>query len=160
MSESSYEVFKALGVDAKKALHPGYPLEQWLEVMRAAAKLYSPKAPPAQAFTALGRRFVDGYGETMMGEAMLARVKVMGVRWTLDRMSRNLSTGSNCFVTQVTAIGPNELELWVNLVTHPEFFFGLVARGLEIAGASQAEVSLSSHEGPGKGASFRVRWVE
>ena len=158
MNDEACARFRSLGVDPRLPLAPAYPVEQWLQVMRAAAELRHPQLPLSEAMHRLGRTFVDGYGETMIGKAMLAVLRVMGPRWALDRFRRNLSTGSNFFETSVTERGPREVEVWLNRVTWPEWYFGLVQRGLEYAGAKNVETSLVAHEGPGKGATILVKW--
>jgi uncharacterized protein (TIGR02265 family) len=158
LSDEALERFRALGIDPEQPLAPAYPVDQWLQLMKAAAQVRFPSLPFEAAIEALGRGFVDGYGETMIGKAMLAMLRVMGPKWALARLRRSLSTGSNFFETTVVERGPREVEVSLNRCTWPEWYFGLITRGLEHAGAKNVSVSLLSHEGAAKGATLLVKW--
>jgi uncharacterized protein (TIGR02265 family) len=160
LSDEACARFRALGIDPKKPLAPAYPVDQWLKLMKAAAEVRDPHAPLGAALEALGRAFVDGYGETMIGKAMLAALRVMGPKWALTRLRRSLSTGSNFFESTAEQLGPGEVEVWLNRVTWPEWYFGILGRGLEHAGAKNVRVSLVSHDAVSKGAKLRVQWGE
>lgn len=159
LSEANCARFRALGVDPRAPLSPAYPVEVWLTLMKAAVEVNEPEAPFDEALERLGRKFVDGYGETMLGKAMLAVLRVMGPTWALSRLRRTLSTGSNFFESQLVERGAGEVELWINRVTWPAWYLGLVARGLERAGARNVQVSLLAHEGPSKPVTLLVKWV-
>lgn len=158
LSDEGIAKFRAIGFDPKAPLEPAYPVEKWLSLMKAAAEVRSPDLSFAESIHALGRAFVDGYGETMIGKAMLAVLRVMGPNWALARLRRNLSTGSNFFESTAEERGPREVAVWLNRVTWPEWYFGILGRGLEYAGAKDVQVSLLSHDGAGKGAKILVKW--
>ncbi len=158
LSDDAVARFRAIGVDPKQALAPAYPVEQWLQLMKAAAEWRYPSMPFSEAMEALGRGFVDGYGETMIGKAMLAMLRVMGPKWALARFRRSLSTGSNFFETTAVERTPREVEVSLNRCTWPEWYFGIIGRGLEHAGAKNVSVSLLSHEGSGRAATLLVTW--
>ncbi len=152
--------FQALGVDPQRPLLPAYPVEQWLEVMRLGAEIHAPGQPFEEALHSLGRHFVDGYGTTMIGKALLIGMRILGPKRTLERLARQLATGSTFFETRVAQFAPEEWSLWINRVTWPAWYFGLIERGLEHAGAKDVRVSLLTHDGPGLGATMLVKWSE
>ncbi len=160
LSQSAKDRFRALGVDPDQRLDPAYPVEQWLKMMQLGVELFAPGRPFEEGIYALGRRFVDGYGETMVGKAMLVGMRLLGPERTLARFSRNLKTGSTFFESTVTPRGAGCWELWINRVTWPGWYFGLVEGGLTHAGARGVKVSLLSHEGPGLGARLLVSWAD
>jgi uncharacterized protein (TIGR02265 family) len=160
LSERVKARFRAVGVDPDRPLAPAYPVEQWLQVMKVGVEVTTPDLPFEVGLELLGRRFVDGYGATLMGKAMLMAMRVFGPKRTLERFSRNLSTGSNFFASEVIQVAPGQCSLWINRVTWPGWYFGIIARGLEHAGASDVKVSLVSHEGEGQAAWLLVSWSE
>lgn len=150
--------FRAVGLDLDRPLAPAYPVHQWLDVMRAAAGVAHPGVPLDDAMYLLGRGFVEGYGQTMIGRAMLVGMRLLGPRRTLERFARQLSTGSSFFKSQLLDVGPGDCALWINRVTWPGWYFGLIERGLEHAGAHDVKASLLAHEAPGRAACLRVTW--
>lgn len=145
-----------LGLDVRGRLEPGYSLAVWTNVMRYGASLVAPSSPPSQQMFELGRRFIDGYAETIVGKAMLTALKVLGPRRTLERMSRNFRSGNNYTETRLEPKGPTEFHLWFNEVKEPEFYRGMLVAGLERAGARNTEIRTLSHDE--SGAKFLVRW--
>jgi uncharacterized protein (TIGR02265 family) len=104
----------------------------------------------------LGRRFIEGYSETIVGKAMLTALKVLGPRRTLERMSRNFRSGNSYTETKLEAKGPTEFTLWFNEVKEPEFYRGMLVAGVGHAGAKNLEVKTLGHDA--SGASFSIRW--
>ena len=159
LDDAAAERFRALGLEPHAPLAPAYPVDQWLSFMKLGVELKTPELPFDEGLVLLGRSFVDAYGTTLMGKAMLMGMRLLGPRKTLERFSRNLSTGSNFFESKVTLHAPGQWALWINRVTWPGWYFGIIGRGLEHAGASDVRVSLLSHEGEGLAATLRVTWA-
>lgn len=149
---------QALGVDPDR-LEPAYPADQYVALQRLAVELFAPNQPFPVGIEALGRRFVDGYGETLMGRAVLAGLRLLGPVRALERLSRTLSTGSTFFKTKLEEVRPAVWRLWINRVTYPGWYVGLVQRGLEHAGAKKVEVRVVEHVGPGQGLTLEVTWA-
>lgn len=146
---------RELGVDLARTL-PAYPLEVWVQVMRYAASRVAPGLPESEQMEQLGRRFIDGYEQTLVGRALLASMRLIGPRRTLERMSRNFRTGNNYTEAKVTERGPTEVELWLSHVKAPEFYRGMLQAGLARTGPKSLDVRLVSHDA--NGATFRVAW--
>lgn len=155
LDDASRAHLKQLGLDVTQ-LEPAYPLEVWTNVMRYGASLVAPSLPPPQQMFELGRRFIDGYGATLVGKAMLTALKVLGPRRTLERMNRNFRTGNNYTETRLEPKGPTEYHLWLNSVKEPEFYRGMLTAGLERSGAQGVELQTIEHDATG--AKFLVRW--
>lgn len=157
LNEESRDRLRALGVDADRALLPAYPVEQFQAVMDYAAGLVAPGQPADVAMRLLGRRFMDAYKETMVGRALIGAMRVIGPWRTLERLHHKFRTGNNFSDTRLTRLGPTEAELWCNQVTRPGWYEGLVARGLELAGAKDVTVTLISNDD--SGGRFHVKWT-
>lgn len=159
LSPADIAQFKELGVDPTARLEPAYPVEQYLKLMALGVKLHAPGLPFDEGVRSLGRRFVDGYGETLVGKAMLIALRMLGPRRALDRLGKSLTTGSTFFETRVTEVAPNDCQVWINRVTWPGWYQGLLERGLERSGGRDVTAEVHSHEGPGLGLTLRVRWT-
>lgn len=148
---------QARGIDPAATLLPAYPQETFTTVVTwLAAQLY-PKLPVDDAIAQVGRGFMDGYGETMVGRAMLAMIRLIGPRRTLERVTRQFRTGNNYSDTRLTARSATEYDLWVNEVSMVGWYLGIIARGVELAGAKGVKVTLLSHDA--SGANFHVTWA-
>ena len=152
------ERLKAIGFDPSLPLAPGYPVEKYVELQRVAVEIFAPEVPFSLGIETLGRRFVDAYGETLMGRAVLVALKLLGPRRALERLTRTLATGTSFFQTRLTEVQPGVFHLWINRVTWPGWYLGLLRRGLELAGAQEISLAVVEHVGPGLGLTLEVRW--
>lgn len=157
LDDAAKDQLRALGLDVRARLDPAYPLEVWTPVMRFASTLVAPGRPPPEQMFELGRRFIEGYSETLVGRAMLTALKVLGPRRTLERMSRNFRTGNNYTQTKLEALGPTDFVLSFNEVKEPEFYRGMLTAGVDRSGAKVVEVTTLTHDP--SGATFSVKWA-
>jgi uncharacterized protein (TIGR02265 family) len=149
--------FRALGVDFAKELEPAYELEVWVKAAHHAAEVLHPELPEAEQLYRFGRAFIDGYARTLMGKAMLATLKLIGPRRTLERMDRNLRNGNNYSQTRLAAAGEaNAFTLWVTPVRYVDWYRGLLEAGLEAAGAKGLQVAAEARDG--EAVTYRIRW--
>lgn len=148
---------KVRGFDPTVALLPAYPQVVFIEVMVFLASELHPGLPSDAGICALGRGFMDGYGETMVGRAMMAMMRVIGPRRTLERVSRQFRTGNNFSETRLSAVGATEYHLWVNECRLPGWYIGLLSRGLELAGGKAVSVELIHRDEAG--GNFGVKWA-
>ncbi len=147
---------RTLGVDPTTELKPAYPLDVFLQVVRRVGQTLAPGAPEAEQSELAGRRFILGYGHTMVGRAMLGMMRVIGPRRTLERLSRQFRTGNNFSETTLKELSPGAFELWVNQCKNPGWYRGIIAAGLEHAGARDVSVEVVRHGE--EGGTFHVRW--
>jgi uncharacterized protein (TIGR02265 family) len=145
-----------LGVDPARPLRPAYPLPVFRDVLRAVGAAAHPGLDEEARDQQLGREFMEGYSQTMVGRAMVAMMKVIGPRRTLERLSRQFRTGNNFSETSLTELAATEFELWCNQVTVVGWYVGLIERGLEMAGAQHPRAQLIRRDEAG--ATFRVTW--
>ncbi len=149
--------FRAVGVDPDK-LEPAYPVALYVDLQVVAAELLAPGLPISLAMQTLGRRFLDSYGETLIGRGLLLGIKLLGPRRALARLERSLGTASNFLQSTLKEASPGVWHVWVSHVTWPDWYVGIISRGLEIAGADEPSVKIFSHEGPGRGLTLEVTW--
>jgi uncharacterized protein (TIGR02265 family) len=145
------------GLDVTRELKPAYPLEVFLKVVQIAGQCLAPGADEETQAFAAGQAFIDGYGQTMVGRAMLAMMRVIGPRRTLERLSRQFRTGNNFSETTLKDLGPQEVELWCNQVTVPGWYRGIISAGLRHVGVSEVSVETASRTDGG--AVFKIRWA-
>ncbi|MDP1921313.1 MAG: DUF2378 family protein [Myxococcales bacterium] len=156
LDEEARQKFLALGIDLFKP-NPAYPYELWVEALVMAMDLLWPGVTRDVATYRMGRAIFESYGQTVMGKALMALVKVLGPKRALDRMSRNLRTTNNYSETRLTDVGPNRYELWVNKVAFPHYFRGLLEAGLEFGGAAEVKVEVGSVSAT-EGVVFNLSW--
>lgn len=157
LDDGAKDHLRALGLDVRARLEPAYSLAVWTQVMRYASTLVAPGRPPPEQMFELGRRFIEGYAETIVGRAMLTALKVLGPRRTLERMSRNFRSGNNYTQTKLEALGPTDFTLWFNEVKEPEFYRGMLSAGVDRSGAKVVTVKTLNHDATG--ATFSVKWT-
>lgn len=149
--------FRALGVDFDHALLPAYPFTTWVKAMDLASQTVLPNAPENERHTAMGRRMVDSYGETLVGRALLTAIRVIGTRRTLERMARNLRTANNYTETKLTPGPDGSTVLWCSRVASTAFYCGMLQRALEVSGGRDVVVEAASQDETG--ATFSIRWT-
>lgn len=150
--------FRLYGFDPERLL-PAYPQQTFIEVLRLLARKLHPELEQNDAIRLTARGFMDGYDQTLVGKAMLAAIRIIGPRRTLERLTRQFRTGNNFSDTRLTQLGPTEFELWCNEVQLPGWYEGLVGRGLEIAGATDLTVHFVKRDDSG-GGTFHLRWSD
>ena len=142
MDERCAQRLREVGLDTSAPLAVAYPLDVWIEALRTAAETLAPGAPLDDAAAVVGRRFIEGYGATRMGAALLGTVRMLGPRRMLERMTRNLRTGTNYLESTLREAGPTHYLLTCRPVTIPGFYQGLFAAGLEVSGARKPSVQI------------------
>lgn len=157
LTEPVRRQFIDLGVDLLKP-NPAYPYAVWISALSLAMKVLWPTLSHEQATYRMGRAIFESYGQTLMGQALLQLIKVLGPKRALERMARNLRTTNNYSETKLTPRGERAFELWVNQVAFPHYFRGLLEAGLEFGGARTPVVEFRS-EGVA-GVVFWVSWDE
>ena len=151
------EGLRLRGLNLSAALLPAYSLSVWVEVLSFVATQLHPGLALDEAVAAVGREFMDGYAQTLVGRAMVPMMRLIGPRRTLERVTRQFRTGNNFSETRLNQLSPSEFTLWVNEVQLAGWYIGILSRGLELAGSREVKIELLSREA-GAG-TFRVRWT-
>lgn len=147
---------QAIGLDPTKPVLPAYPVEVLRHALVLGARRLSPQLPADQQLTAMGRRYVEGFGDTMVGKALKTGIRLLGPGRTLARLAKQFRTANNYSETKTTTLAPGRVELWCNDVTHPSWYLGLIAGTMEVAGGRDVKVTLTRHDA--EGAFFLVEW--
>lgn len=148
--------FKRAGIDGKK-FQAAYPLAQYTDLLDACASSRFAHLESLARFTEVGRLFMVGYEKTLVGQALIAVLKVLGPRRMLDRMTRNFRTANNYTEVTVEAVSPTQHVVRITHVTRPGLFIGLLEKGLFYAGAKNLSVKLIEHHD--KVARYDVQWT-
>ncbi|MCP3105021.1 DUF2378 family protein [Myxococcus sp. K15C18031901] len=147
---------KQVGVDPKGRLAPAYPLEVWLGALKVASETLAPELPLEEGAAVVGRRFVEGFGSTLIGSALLSSVRLLGPDRMLARMTRNLRTGTNYLQATLEPVGPGRYALTCQPVVVAGFYVGLFLAGLEASGAPRPSVQVVRREG--EKAVYDIAW--
>jgi len=158
-SDPGKEVLQAFvdsGIDPTRRLAVAYPVAQYTALMARLAAVRFPDASPGERFLLLGRAFIEGYQQTMMGRALLRLMAVLGPRRVLSQATRNFRSACNYSRAEVKELGPCHFEMMVYPVANPGWHVGIVTAGLQVAGAKNVRMDLTSHMG--EEATFDIRW--
>lgn len=148
--------FTRAGIDGKR-FQAAYPLAQYTDLVDACGASRFAHLEPLERFTEVGRLFMVGYEKTLVGQALIAVLKVLGPRRMLERMTRNFRTANNYTEVTVETVSPTEHIVRITHVTRPGLFIGLLEKGLTYAGAKNLSVKLIDHHD--KVARYGVRWA-
>lgn len=147
---------RARGFEPEGKLLPAYPMEVFIDVVQYLAQTFHAGVPMEEGVSLVGRSFMDGFGETLIGRAMVGMMRVIGPVGALKRVTQEFRTGNNYSLTRLTELGPRRYQLWVNTLQMPGWYIGIVGRGLEFAGARAPRVSLLARED--EGGTFLIEW--
>lgn len=155
LDASLTQELQAVGIDPTKPLLPAYPVDALRQALVLGAKRLKPSVSTEESLVNLGHRYVEGYGETLVGRALRTAIRLIGPRRTLDRLARQFRTANNYSESKVTHEEGRSV-LWCNDVTHPYWYIGLIEGMLNTAGAKGVKVSLRKHDD--EGAWFDCVW--
>lgn len=140
------EQVRELGIDLTRKLLPAYPVLTWNQVLEATLAALYPGEPVPQAARKLGERMMDGYRNTLVGQALLALARIIGPRRALLRSRQNWRSGNNYSEVQVEELAPTDFRLTFNERSVSRWVSqGLLAAGLTFAGAQALSVELESY---------------
>jgi uncharacterized protein (TIGR02265 family) len=150
------QAFADAGIDLKRKLPIAVPYEQYIELLQRLATARFPDAPDQEKFTLIGRAFMEGYRETMMGRALMALIAVLGPKRMLLQATRSFRSANNYSEVRSTELAPKHFSLVITPARHPGWYIGLLTSGLAIAGAKNVRMELKSHVN--EEAVFEIRW--
>jgi uncharacterized protein (TIGR02265 family) len=147
---------QAAGLELDLALLPAYPTQLWTDCVRIVAADLHPTVSLDEAIRLTGEVSLEGYAQTMMGQALFGILRVIGTRRGLLRMARNMSSGSNFIQASGTQLSESDFRIEVNdCGDMPTFYVGVFRRACELTG-TQVKVDIEKTEG--RGVSYRVHW--
>lgn len=118
-----------------------YAYEVWTEALRVSRRMLFPELSPEEGFFALGRRFADGFGRTVVGRVFRSHTgSLLGPERTLVRLPSILAAGVKGLVVELQPMGVSSWRMCC--FTRPEeadFFAGAVfglLEDLELPGLS------------------------
>src|SRR4051812_43346763 len=152
------ERLRQVGLDLDSKLLPAYPLDVIAQCTDVVARSVFPDRTLAEARWLMGEAQVVGYGETLIGRAVLSILRLLPPRLILDRLGHAWRSGNNFTQTKVRELSPNECELWVNRTGFPELSQGLIATVMRLSGHPDAQVRIESVDGPS--CTYRVSWPQ
>ncbi len=148
---------KEHGIDLGAKLKPSYSRPTYYRCLQLAAEKLYPALGPERAKFELGKAFMADFGETMMGKATLAMLRMMSPKRVLIKMSQSFRSSNNYMQASVKELGPGEMELTLSETSGvPSYFEGVLDSGLKLAGAqdlSFQRVNFDSHR-----CTMRIRW--
>ncbi|MBF5043237.1 MULTISPECIES: DUF2378 family protein [Myxococcaceae] len=143
-------------LDLSRPLLPAYPFADFVTMLKVAAEAVAPGAPEPEGMYRVGRGYISGYGDTLMGRALLGFIRVVGPRRALERMTQNFRTANNYTRAELAHLEPGHSQLRLSRVHFHDFYRGLLEAALEASGAQEARVTLARREDDW--AVFDVRW--
>lgn len=111
---------RTIGIDLDQPFLVAYSVPTWFAAIHVCSEVLYPDLPSEQARYRLGRQLVDGYGQTTMGRAVFAMLRMLGWERSLTRISRGLQSGSN-FLSARTRFLEDGAALEMIFEVMPEF---------------------------------------
>ncbi len=155
LDERVHQQFADIGLPLKGKLLAAYSREVWLKSGLLASQLLFPTLPPEKQRVELGRRFVYGYSETIVGKALVTMMRMLGTRRALERLKKSFHTGNNYTEVALREVD-GQLELDVSDAPFPEYYQGMVEAVLELTGRTTFEVAQIRRVG--NETTFRIRF--
>lgn len=147
---------QSVGLDPTKKLLPAYPADLTRKVVLLCALALNPTKPEGEALRAFGRRFIQRYGDSLIGKALLTASRLLGPKKMLDRVASQFRTANNYLETKVTHLAPGSAELWCNDIAHGAWFEGIIVEMLENAGGKEPRALVSKSDA--SGTVFSISW--
>ena len=115
-------------------LDVAYPLQTWLDALRAARLVCHPHIDDALAYEELGRTFVRSYFQTLIGRAVKHLLRAIGTMRSLERMRQNFRSGNNFSDSSIEKTGERSCRFHINHdLGHPAFILGIIHEGMKLA---------------------------
>ncbi|MGV3622145.1 MAG: DUF2378 family protein [Archangium sp.] len=103
---------KAMGLDFEER-RAAYPVNDFLRYFTAVADGLYPgdvRSRPAR-LRQFGQDFMNGFGQTAIGGAAFMMARVVGIRRSMERVSRNVRSTGNFMDASCEVVGPTEVKI-------------------------------------------------
>ncbi len=114
---------RAIGIDVDQPFLVAYSVPAWFAAVGVCAEVLYPDLSSQEARYRIGRQVVDGYGQTTMGRAVFAMLRMLGWERSLGRISRGLQSGTNFLSARTRFLDDGALEVTFEVM--PEFHAAL-----------------------------------
>ena len=112
-----------------------YPLAVWRAALEVARRHAHPGLSTPLAYRALGRQFVQGFGQTVVGTVFAAAAPLIGAERVLVRLPAYLRAGRDDMRLELRALGPRRWQAQVeDPQPLPEFVAGVIEEVLGLTG--------------------------
>jgi uncharacterized protein (TIGR02265 family) len=155
LTAAEAQAFKDAGVVGGR-FDAAYPLAPYLKILEASATSRFGHLQEQDAYVQVGHLFVEGFTRTVIGQALMGIMRLLGPRRTMQRLTRNFRAANNYTEVSVTTLRDNHHQIAVNFVEKPGFYIGVLERTLAHAGAKNAEVTMIAYVD--RSPTFEVRW--
>ncbi|KFA91062.1 DUF2378 family protein [Archangium violaceum] len=153
------ERLKQVGLDLDRPLLPAYPVTQWLYCLHIILEEVYPGLPREEGFRQLATDHVEGYGQTLVGRAMMRLLRLLGPKRTVQQMVQALRSGDNYTEVRLKELEPGMWEMWMNSVLDaPGYAEALFVGFLKASGASEPHAAIVRREE--EGTVYLLRWKE
>ncbi len=131
-------------------------VEEWTPQLIFISEQVFPGVPRGEALYSLGRHFMLGWKQSLMGSAISSLLRVVGPVRSLPRLERAFRTSNNFVKARTELLDAHSARIHLNDVyTLPEYWAGVIHGGLTIIGR-EGEVTVEKFEHPG--CTLFVRW--
>ncbi len=141
-----------LGYDPERP-ELNYPTPTWLKALDLARAHACPHLAPDAADRELGRRFIEGFLETITGKFVKLALPLVGPDAMIRRLPRYYGSTQSAGTTEVFEEAPRQYRVrFVNRYSRPEFLAGM----LEAVPGLAFRVTVLTHTA--EGSELRVTW--
>lgn len=130
------------GYDLKQ-LQPSYPAPVLVACLRAAHRELAPTLDEGEALRQFGRKFVEGFRQTILGRVVTTALPILGPAMFLQRIPGRFRSIRHDATVTVEATGPGSATL---VFTDPaqlgDFFAGVVESALRLSGVTSPKVEV------------------
>lgn len=158
LDRPAHDALDAIGVNLDRPLKTFYPADVADECMRIVRRTLFPHLTDAEAYRAIGERFVHSYLDTTIGRLATPLIKMMGPRRMLHQLSRFFEGGGNYVSARCVDVSPCAVEVHVSdHLVHPAYLSAIIEHGCLQAGAASCRVDVMKTFG--RAVTYRVTWV-
>lgn len=149
LSPAAHDRLREVGVDFRRPLLPAYPAGTFARVVQVMAEELDPGVPRDEALRRMGRRVLDGYRSTFIGRSVARIARLVGVRRTLQQMTKNFRSSDNFTVAEVEERGPHAARVWLNdAMGMPTYYAGFFEVVVEASGGRVVRVQVEESQPP------------
>ncbi|PTL79880.1 DUF2378 family protein [Vitiosangium sp. GDMCC 1.1324] len=153
------ERLRQVGLDLDRPLLPAYRAVMWHRCLHIIVEEVYPGLQREEAFRQLAAHHVEGYGQTLVGRALMRLLRLLGPRRTVYQMAQALRASDNYTEVRLTQLGPCSYEMWMNSVLDtPGYAEALFVGFLRASGAEEPRASIVRKEE--ESTTYVLTWTE